>query len=141
MRPITSHRAALAVAAVALAAVAIIAALASFRSSRPADDTPAPLIGQDQASPDAAQKLPAHTGPASAGSGSSTLLATAVEARPEPSPFARRLVATLSNLDFTQGPITEEQAAKWKHTLQRLIEQGPEAVPAIREFLAQNHEL
>jgi len=60
---------------------------------------------------------------------------------PEPTPFTRHLVATLTNLDFTQGPITEDQAGKWRHTLQVLTEQGPDAVSAIHEFLAQNREL
>jgi len=60
---------------------------------------------------------------------------------PAATPFTRHLVATLTNLDFTQGAITEDHADKWRHTLQVLTEQGPDAVSAIHEFLAQNHEL
>ena len=53
----------------------------------------------------------------------------------------RQLVATLTNLDFSRGPITPEQAQQWKQSLQALIRHGAPAVPAIRDFLEQNQEL
>jgi hypothetical protein len=61
--------------------------------------------------------------------------------RTEPTPYARQLVASLTNLDLTHGPITREQAQQWKQGLQVLTQQGAAAVPAIREFLEQNQEL
>ena len=61
--------------------------------------------------------------------------------RTEPTPYARQLVASLTNLDLTHGPITREQAQQWKQGLQLLTQQGAAAVPAIREFLEQNQEL
>src|SRR6266702_397591 len=127
------------IAALGIVALAITAAVTSFRTSRGPLDKPAPLAGQHEASPEDTRTQPAQTGPSNAGS--SALPGTAAQPRPGPSPFTRHLVATLTNLDFTQGPITEDQADKWKHTLQTLTEQGPEAVPAIQEFLGQNREL
>ena len=62
-------------------------------------------------------------------------------ARTEPTPYARQLVASLTNLDLTHGPITREQAQQWKQGLQVLTQQGAAAVPAIREFLDQNQEV
>src|SRR5262249_4960208 len=53
-------------------------------------------------------------------------------ARVEPTPYTRQLVAGLTNLDFSHGPITKEQAAQWKQTLQSLTSQGAAALPAIR---------
>jgi len=62
-------------------------------------------------------------------------------ARTEPSPYTRQLVAGLTNLDFSRGPITKEQAEQWKQGLQALTAQGAAGIPAIREFLEQNQEL
>jgi hypothetical protein len=62
-------------------------------------------------------------------------------ARAEPTPYTRQLVAGLTNLDLTHGPITREQAQQWKQGLQALTQQGAAAVPAIREFLELNQEL
>ena len=56
-------------------------------------------------------------------------------AGPEPSTYTRQLVAGLTNLDFTRGPVTKEQAEQWKQSLQTLTAQGAAGVPAIREFL------
>jgi hypothetical protein len=60
---------------------------------------------------------------------------------PEPSPYTRQLVAGLTSLDLSRGPITQEQADEWKKKLQSLTSQGAAAVPAIREFLAENREV
>jgi len=54
-----------------------------------------------------------------------------------PSAGSVQLVNSLVNIDSSTGQWTEEQAAAWKQGLQRLIQQGAEAVPAIREFLAK----
>jgi hypothetical protein len=62
-------------------------------------------------------------------------------ARTEPTPYTRQLVASLTNLDLTHGPITREQAQQWQQGLRALTQQGVAAVPAIREFLEQNQEL
>jgi len=76
-----------------------------------------------------------------AASRSSGAQPASTEPRVEPSPYTRQLVAGLTNLDFSHGPITQEQADQWKKTLQSLTSQGAAAVPAIREFLAQNQEV
>ena len=60
---------------------------------------------------------------------------------PEPTPYTRQLVSTLTNLNLTAGPVTKEQADQWKLSLQNLTQQGAAAVPAIREFLEQNRDL
>src|SRR5258708_7721643 len=61
--------------------------------------------------------------------------------RAEPTPYTRQLIAGLTNLDFSHGPITKEQAEQWKQSLQALTAQGAAAVPAIREFREQNQDL
>ena len=62
----------------------------------------------------------------------------AVPAGPEPSAETRALIAALTQ---TKGPITPEMAAAWKSNLTQLVQQGAAAVPAIREFLAQNKDI
>jgi hypothetical protein len=141
MKRLTARRVALAVAALGVVAAGITAALISFRTSRGEVDQHAQLTGDHAAGPESSQTQPAQVGEAKTDRDSGPPVTAATESRPEPSPFTRYLVATLTNLDFTQGPITEDQADKWKHTLQTLTEQGSAAVPAIREFLGQNQEL
>lgn len=53
------------------------------------------------------------------------------------SPRIRDWVERLSQ-PAALGPLTIESAAAWDEILVRLIASGPEAVPAIREFLARN---
>ena len=55
-----------------------------------------------------------------------------------PSTYTRGLIGSLTNLDLSHGPLTPEQAQTWKQDYEKLIKAGPESVPAIREFLAQN---
>src|SRR6266566_3432925 len=62
-------------------------------------------------------------------------------ARVQPTAYTRQLVAGLTNLNLSHGPITKEQADQWKQGLQALTQQGAAGVPAIREFLEQNQEL
>jgi hypothetical protein len=61
--------------------------------------------------------------------------------RIDPTPYSRQLMGSLTNIDFSKGPITPEQAEQWKQGLQALTGQGAAAVPAIREFLELNHDL
>jgi hypothetical protein len=84
--------------------------------------------------------IPAARLSGNAGSGPAAHVPASLEARPEPSPYTRQLVAGLTNLDLSNGPIAQDQAAQWKRTLQTLTDQGAAAVPAIREFLARNWE-
>lgn len=59
-------------------------------------------------------------------------------AKPQPSAETRALVAALMQF---KGPISLEAAALWKSNLTQLVQQGPAAVPAIREFLEQNKDI
>ena len=61
--------------------------------------------------------------------------------RTAPSALARQLVASLSQPSTGHGPLTPEQAATWKQSLQQLAEQRGAAVPAIREFLEKNADI
>jgi hypothetical protein len=51
---------------------------------------------------------------------------------------ARQLVAELTELSGLHGPVTPEQAEKFKATLAELIRRGSSSVSAIREFLDKN---
>lgn len=53
-------------------------------------------------------------------------------------PSARQLMDELTALSGTHGPITKEQAEKFKQNLAELVRQGAGSVPAIREFLDKN---
>src|SRR5688572_15614505 len=53
----------------------------------------------------------------------------------------QQLVASLARLDLSEGKITRQQAGHWKQQLAALVDHGAAAVPAIREFLAQNQEV
>jgi hypothetical protein len=71
------------------------------------------------------------------------LAVTAPPARVSPSQPAadsRQLMTALTSLD-TNGPITAEDAQKWKASLQQLVHQGPSSVAAILEYLAQNQDV
>jgi len=83
--------------------------------------------------------LPAVLRPASRPAPSATAAPALV--RTEPPLHTRQLVAGLTNLDLSRGPITKEQAEQWKQGLQALTAQGAAAVPALREFLEQNLEM
>ncbi len=54
---------------------------------------------------------------------------------------AKELVTQITQIDLSQGPITAEQAEKWKQALGELAEQGAAAVPAIHEFLEKNEDV
>ena len=149
----TPRRTALAVAALALAAFGLTFAFRSLPSSSTAPAKPVQLKDQLQLGAGSVQGKPGAQAPGSGSltqaaqaltnhaSPSGALTAPATEPRSEPTPYTRQLVGALTNLDFSHGPITEEQAGRWKKTLQDLTAKGGTAVPAIREFLGQNREL
>ena len=58
----------------------------------------------------------------------------------QPTVDSRQLMSSLTSLD-PKGPITLEDAQKWKASLQQLVQQGPSSVTAIREYLAQNQDV
>jgi hypothetical protein len=58
----------------------------------------------------------------------------------EPAANSHQLMTALTSL-ATNGPITAEDAQKWKESLQQLVHQGPSSVAAILEYLAQNQDV
>lgn len=50
---------------------------------------------------------------------------------------SHQLMQSLTSLD-TNGPISADDAQKWKASLQQLVRQGASSIPAIQEYLAQN---
>lgn len=50
------------------------------------------------------------------------------------------LMATLTSLDL-KGPISPEDALKWKKAMEQLVDQGPSSIATIREYLAQNQDI
>jgi hypothetical protein len=53
---------------------------------------------------------------------------------------AQDLVNELAEICSSPGPITKEQAEKFKQNLDELARRGPASVPAIREMLAKNED-
>jgi hypothetical protein len=51
---------------------------------------------------------------------------------------AQDLLAELADICSSPGPITKEQAEKFKQNLEELVRHGSASVPAIREMLAKN---
>lgn len=69
---------------------------------------------------------------------------TAQSSEPRP-PLAldtpsRELVSSLARSDQASGAMTPEDVNAWKANLQKLIQQGPQSVPAIAEFLDKNQD-
>jgi hypothetical protein len=62
-----------------------------------------------------------------------------VQAPVEPVAPPGRLMATLGQVDLKQ-PLSADQAERWKQSLRQLVQQGSASVPAIQEFLTQNHD-
>src|SRR5258706_9881526 len=60
---------------------------------------------------------------------------------PNVSPFARQIVTALAQMSLTNGPMTPEKQLAWRSTLQQLTNQGPAALPAIREFLKSGKDI
>ncbi|EEF61846.1 hypothetical protein [Pedosphaera parvula] len=63
--------------------------------------------------------------------------APAMAVQPEPRSPAQ-LVDELTELSGTRGPITKEQAERFKEILAELVQQGASAVPAIQDSLNKN---
>ena len=61
-------------------------------------------------------------------------VAPASASRPSPA----ELVESLAQLGGAEGPITAEQAGRFKQTLAELVGRGASSVPAIREYLGKN---
>jgi hypothetical protein len=61
-------------------------------------------------------------------------------ARSEAGADSRQLMKGLTSLD-TNGPISAEDAQKWKANLQELVRQGGSSVAAIQQYLAQNADV
>ncbi len=53
----------------------------------------------------------------------------------------RQLIEELAQLGDTDKPITPEQAARFKQTLEELAQRGAASVPAIREYLEKNADV
>jgi hypothetical protein len=90
-------------------------------------------------------RRPTAKGPATGPKPSATSVTTqATSPKPEataPKADPRSLVATLAQIDLSSGAITPEKAEAWKQTWQQLTQQGPAAVPAIREYLERHDNL
>lgn len=56
--------------------------------------------------------------------------------QPPPSAETQAMVAGLTRIE--PGPMTPEQVTAWRRNFEQLVQQGPAAVGAIRQFLAQN---
>src|SRR5204863_7230289 len=56
-------------------------------------------------------------------------------------PSSRDLVAEMWEICGIHGPVTQEQAEKFRHHLEELARGGAASVAAIREFLAKNMDL
>src|SRR5688572_9036652 len=56
-------------------------------------------------------------------------------------PTPAELIAGLRALRFTPGPAHSRQARQTIYTFEQLIAAGPDALPAIREFLAGNEDV
>lgn len=67
-----------------------------------------------------------------------TASAALPEVHPDPTPETRQLVNALVRLEPENGVLTEKLAMAWKQDLQTLTQQGPNAIPAMQEFLARN---
>jgi hypothetical protein len=135
-------------AAMVAAALACLGLAALFRG-HPSEAAPEPAPGPPPAEQTKAEQ--ANTpGPAEAPANAGGHLPAVVSPAPVTSNLAAgsastglsgQLVASLASLNPASGPLTPEQAARWKQSLQSLVQQGAAAIPAIREFLARNTDV
>lgn len=134
MQRLISSRKLPALVGVAFLALAVGFGLKALRGPTPAPPTSVQSVASEE---------PSGAAPAAncAADHSEPVQSVAAQPRIEPSPYTRQLVAGLTNLDLSQGPLTPEQAEQWKKTFQALVAQGAEAVPAICEFIEQNQEV
>jgi hypothetical protein len=133
----------LVVPALVVAVLVIVAALGyKGYQSNPPVATPAP--SSEESSRSAPEPQPARLAEARENRKAPEITPQPAPTPPNPPPEAapadpKDLVAGLAALDGKQ-PITPAQAKAWRDSLQQLIRQGPAAVPAIQQFLAQNQD-
>jgi hypothetical protein len=84
---------------------------------------------------------PQRTGAAKASATSGQRSALLEHTFPKPTLGTSQMVSRLVNLETTDGVMTEEQVAGWKERMKQLVQQGADAVPAIREFLAGSSDI
>jgi hypothetical protein len=128
--------------------VIVVGAVAykAMHKDAPAIDATATATAPAEAAPEKQSKVVQPHEPSAAPSAPAPVAHTApVPATPQAkAPVtgpAKDLVTSLAGLDPKKGPITKEQAEKFKADLKALVAQGKDAVPAIREFLEKNVEL
>lgn len=127
---------------VLLLAAFLVAAVFVFKSPKPPTGTaqpvpPSPLLSDTEAPP-VAQPVPAPKAVApQASAPPKPVESVAIQAGPR---SARELMGELVELSGAAGPITQEQAERFKQNLAELVKLGAAAVPAIREFLEQKGE-
>jgi HEAT repeat protein len=124
-------------------AVLVIVAALGYKGyqSNPQMPPPAPDIGRAVTGPSPSAP-PAVSREDAGASAESTPAPGSMQSAPVPEAAPvdpKDLVAGLAALDGKQ-PITPEQAQRWKASLQQLIRQGAASVPAIQQYLAQNHD-
>jgi len=54
---------------------------------------------------------------------------------------SRQLVGSITRADRAGVPMTLDQITEWKQNFQKLIQQGPQSIPAILEFLKKNQDV
>jgi len=54
---------------------------------------------------------------------------------------AQKLIANLSSIDFSRGPLSSEQVSELNQNIKKIASQGVAAIPAIKEFLERNQDL
>src|SRR5688572_13497420 len=128
-----------------IAVVVLAAAIASgvwFFNSRPKQVEVAPAAEEARQEPRPPNREGVEPAPPVVAPSAPAPAPIAVQpARPEPPAHTRQLITALTQMDFSKGPITAEQAALWKTNLTQLVQQGAAAVPAIREFLELNKDI
>jgi hypothetical protein len=140
-------------AASVLAMLGLLAVIVAHPGKKPIPEADGQLESAEGAStppesnagsslPEATQREPQQPiGPGSVSRLTPGPPANQVSTEAEPTPETRSLVATLVKIEAANGVVSPEQVATWRTNLQQLVQYGPAAVPAIREFLAQNTDL
>jgi hypothetical protein len=93
------------------------------------DNAPLDRVGESPSGNQANRSSTLHSG---------TALTAKPLAQSEPTPEVRQLVDSLVRLQPPDGVLTDQFATGWNENLQRLVQLGPAAVPAIQEFLAKD---
>jgi len=129
----------------ALSAALIVSLVALKVSKNSASALPSPSDSQTLAQPE--NKTPAAVATAAAVRDNLARPIPSVQfAKTETPPNAltprtpQQLVSEILEISSTEGPITAEQAEKFKRNLEELIKQGAVSIPAIRELLDKKME-